>query len=54
MPTLIKYVKLHYHIYLAESYIKKAEKMLEQIAKLKQEAEKHHKRARELYEEMKL
>jgi len=39
---------------MAEGYIKKAERMLDQIAKLKQEAEKHNKRAKELYEEVKL
>ena len=53
-PSLIKYVKLHYHLHMAEGYIKKAERMLDQIAKLKQEAEKHNKRAKELYEEVKL
>ena len=53
-PSLIKYIKLRYHLWCCERLLQKAEKMVAQIAKLKREAEKHHKRAKELYEELKL
>jgi len=52
--SLIKYMKLHYHLYMSESYIKKAEKMLAQIQKLKLEAEKHKAVVQLLLKEMEL
>jgi len=54
MPSLLKMFKLQYHLWRCEKLLQKAEKYPMKYEKLRHKIMEHHKRAKELYEELKL
>jgi len=54
MSSLLKTLKLQYHLWRCKKLLEKAEKYPTKYAKLRHKIMEHHKRAEELYEELKL